>query len=191
MSATERLGYFHNAGYYALEGEDFRELFRLGKPADPQFLPLFAELVKYDRVERLDTPELARRSRENLSFWYARRPSENPFQRFTPVFVRTIEELKARDVAEYHAYAFATIRQFGSCFDLTAQYLRWLGAALPGSIGSAAPHFEAISNSAKAMILKGARAVAGRKAVDFAPMLGDMARAWDDGVTALGSSLAE
>src|SRR5690606_14826971 len=39
----QRLGYFHNAGYYSLEGEDFIKTFRLDAAPDPAFMPLFCE----------------------------------------------------------------------------------------------------------------------------------------------------
>ncbi|MEY2952109.1 MAG: hypothetical protein RLZZ401_196, partial [Pseudomonadota bacterium] len=46
---AKRLGYFHNAGYYGLQGEDFDALFY---PAAPQAgevrLPLFAELMSWE-----------------------------------------------------------------------------------------------------------------------------------------------
>src|SRR5258708_5300338 len=45
----QRMGYFHNAGYYALEGEGFRQLFRVGAPAEPTFMPLFAESIRSER----------------------------------------------------------------------------------------------------------------------------------------------
>src|SRR6185503_9227290 len=37
--AGQRLGYFHNAAYYELSGDDFVGLFRVGAPPDPAFLP--------------------------------------------------------------------------------------------------------------------------------------------------------
>ena len=60
------LGYFHNAGYFALEGEDFERTFRLGAPPDPTFLPLFAEMVRIDRVVRRAPGELRAMSRDLL-----------------------------------------------------------------------------------------------------------------------------
>ena len=37
--AERRLGYFHNAGYFELEGDDFDGVFRLGLYADPSRTP--------------------------------------------------------------------------------------------------------------------------------------------------------
>src|SRR5437660_1635615 len=46
--AAQRLGYFHNQGYYHLEGEDFANVFRLHGPKDATVLPPYVEFVKRD-----------------------------------------------------------------------------------------------------------------------------------------------
>jgi hypothetical protein len=180
-----RLGYFHNAGYFALEGEDFVKLFRLDAPPDPTFLPLFAELVKLDRLERVAPDELARRSHELLRKWFARRPRSNPLHRFGARFGADVETLKREGIAAYHAYAFATIRQCGANFELTAAFLSWLEQHRPRGYDRAAAHFAEISNASKTLILKAARAVGGNKTVDFVPMIEQMAQSWDAGMSAL------
>src|SRR3984893_3154464 len=58
-----RLGYFHNAGYFSREGEDFARTFRLDVAPDPTFMPLFAEFVRVDKVTRRPTAELVAMSR--------------------------------------------------------------------------------------------------------------------------------
>jgi hypothetical protein len=185
-----RLAYFHNAGYFQLEGEDFTRLFRVDEPADPTYMPFFAELVKLDRIERHPPRELARRSREILARWFGRRPGTNPFRRYAPRLAQDVEGLKKEGLNAYHAYAFATIRQYGANFELLAQYLRWLEQHLPGGYERAATHFHAISDGAKTLILKGARAVGGNKTVDFTPMIEESARSWDEGMGELAKSLA-
>src|SRR5262245_43825106 len=57
-----RLGYFHNAGYFLLEGEDFAKTFRLDVAPDPTFMPLFAESVRIERLVRLPEADLVERS---------------------------------------------------------------------------------------------------------------------------------
>ena len=47
-----RLGYFHNAGYFELEGDDFDGVFRQGSYADPTVLPPYVETVRLDRVRQ-------------------------------------------------------------------------------------------------------------------------------------------
>ncbi|HEV8690469.1 MAG TPA: DUF1839 family protein, partial [Ideonella sp.] len=46
---ARRLTYFHNTSCHALDGEDFAEIFRLDRPEDPTYLPLFAEVLRSDR----------------------------------------------------------------------------------------------------------------------------------------------
>src|SRR5262249_33034540 len=69
-----QLGYFHNASYHRLEGEDFVQTFRVGKPSDPTFMPLFAELIRIDRRVKRPIEDLRARSRAHLRHHLARRP---------------------------------------------------------------------------------------------------------------------
>ena len=64
-------------------------------------------------------------------------------------------------------------------------YLRWLSAAGEGDFALASDDFEGISTAAKALILKGARAVSTKRPAEFAPTLVEMAAAWDRGVSRL------
>ncbi|MFH0340551.1 MAG: DUF1839 family protein [Chromatiales bacterium] len=180
-----RLGYFHNAGYFQLEGDDFIKLLRVDAPPDPTFMPLFAELVKLDRIRRLEPAELTTRSLQVLALWLPRRPRTNPFRRFAARFGSDIDGLKKEGIAAYHAYAFATMRQCGANFELTAEYLRWLERQRPSGYDRAAPLFDAISNGSKTLILKAARAVGGNQNVDFVPLIEEMATAWDTAMRTL------
>lgn len=182
---ARKLGYFHNAGYYELEGEDFTQLFKLDAPPDPNALPLFAEVADFERVERSSERELAERSQLLLARWLKRAPRTNPLARFGEHFASELETLRARGLAYYHAFAFATIRQTGSAYELAAAYLRWLDAQRGGGYADAAAAFDAISASMKALILKGARAVNSSKPVDFAPLFQEVAAKWDEGMTLL------
>ena len=182
---AQQLGYFHNAGYYQLQGEDFVGTFRLGAAPDPHFMPFFAELVKFERVVRRSQGELAAQSSSQLKAWLARRPKTNPIRRFGHCFAGELEHIRARGMGFYHAFAFATTRQLGSGYELTASYLRWLEQRTPKGYGAAAVHFEDISNIAKTLILKGARAVSSKKAVDFEPAFAEMAGHWDAAMSIL------
>ena len=64
--ANKRLGYFHNAGYFSLEGEDFVKTFRLDADPNPEFMPLFAESVRIDKVIRRPESDLVQMS---LDLW--------------------------------------------------------------------------------------------------------------------------
>ena len=72
--ANQRLSYFHNAGYYTLQGEDFIKTFRLDAPEDPTFMPLFCEFVRIERAHQRPEKELASMSWELLRKHFARIP---------------------------------------------------------------------------------------------------------------------
>ena len=180
--AGKRLEYFHNAAYHALEGEDFDRTFRVGAAPDPTFLPLFAEIVRTGQVAHRQTDELRALSRPLLRTHLARRPGGNPVTRFAERFERDLPQLTAEGLATYHAWAFGTIRQLGAAFELAAEYVRWLGDA---ALQPAAADFDAISAAAKVLILKAARAVNARRALDGAAIFGQMAAAWQRGMEVL------
>ena len=186
----QRLGYFHNASYFCLDGEDFRGLFRVGEPNDPTFMPLYAELIRCDRVVHRPAPELAAICVELLREHFNHRPQSNPVVRFGAHLDAEFASLQARGLEHFHAWAFATIRQCGGAFDLSAAHLRWL-AGLDGAAWlPAAEGFDQIAQDCKTLILKAARAVNARRPLEATPMVQDMARAWDDGMTAIERALA-
>ncbi len=186
--AGARIGYFHNAGYFAAEGEDFRRLFRVDAPPDPGFMPLFAETIRSDALVRRTDAELRSLSRQLLARHLARRPRENPVARFGERFRADLPRLSEAGLEHYHGWAFATVRQLGAAFELAGQHLRWLGddALLPAS-----EEFDKIAASAKALILKGARAVNGKKPLDASAQFADMARAWQSGMDVLERGVAQ
>jgi hypothetical protein len=178
-----RLGYFHNAAYYALEGEDFDRLFHTGElEPDPARMPLFAEIVRIDRKVARETPELRRLAKASLVRHLGRRPASDPFTRFAARFDAELPRLQERGLAHYHAWAFANLRQIGAAFELLALHLRWHEEA---SLVPAADAFDAISNGAKTFILKAARAVNGKRALDSAPVFGEMSASWQRGIDVL------
>lgn len=179
-----RLGYFHNASYHALEGEDFARTFRVGAPPDPTFMPLFAELVRADRKLRRSGDDLRARSRAMARGHLARRPAKNPVHGFAERFARDLPWIQEKGLAFYHAWAFATVRQLGAAFELAGQWAEWQGDLQP-----AAAAFLAISTAAKTFILKAARAVNARRPLDARALFDEMAGAWERGMDALGSGL--
>jgi hypothetical protein len=96
--------------------------------------------------------------------------------------------MQTAGLAHYHAWAFATTRQLGAAMELLSAHLRWLGlVAGSASADEAAGHFFRVSESAKAFVLKAARAVNARKPLDAAAMFDDMALGWERGMTTLSS----
>ncbi len=181
-----RLGYFHNAGYYALDGDDFVHLFRVGAAPDPTFMPLYAEFIRVDRLVRRSVDDLRQRSRDLLKRHLARRPSDNPVARFGRRFGDDLPQIAGEGLAFYHAWAFATVRQLGAAFELLSIHLSWFGDE---SLGPAATAFAQLSQLAKAFLLKAARAVNAKRALDAAPMFDEMAAAWQLGMNTLAERL--
>ena len=186
--ANRRFGYFHGPGYFSAEGEDFDRLFGLLAPAASDFLPLFAELVRLDRVVRRPPAQLRATSRMLVTKHLRRRPRENPVERFRARLERDLPDLHAKGIDHYHAWAFATTRQLGSAFELVALNLKWLAqepAAGDAEVLAAAEAFDLISLRCKTLILKGARMVAGIRPMTDGPSFDEMAMAWDNGMAAL------
>lgn len=181
-----RLGYFHNAGYYELGGDDFAGVFRLdGRLADPEYLPPYVEVAKLGTGRALAGRALVDASVDRLRFHLARRPTANPFRRYASTFAADLEWLAGEPLASFHRYAFATLRQCGAAFELAGAYLRWLGDAGERGLEPAATACESIAGHAKALQFATARAVHTRRPFDARPALDMMAAAWDDAMAVL------
>ncbi len=180
--AGERLRYFHNTGLHELSGEDYRGVFRLGRAFSDDVLPPYAELVRFDAGPHLEGEELRGAARALTARHLARRPSTNPFPRFGTQLAAVLPELLEGDAADYHDYAFATVRMAGSGFEICASHVDWLlgedGQTTVEALGR-------IVAGCKVLSFKLAR----RRA--FAPeeAVADLARAWEDAMGALGAAL--
>jgi len=179
----ETLRYFHNAGLYELSGEDYRGLFRLDGPADPQLLPPYAELVRFDAGERLAGEALRAAAAQRLARQLARRPATNPFERFGAALERDLPALLAGAPADYHAYAFATARMVGAGFELLGAQAQWLLGDRAAEIGAATAR---IVDASKLLSLKLAR----RRGFDVQPIVAELATAWEQATGGLDAALA-
>ncbi len=153
------LGYFHNAGYYELAGEDFSGVLRIGNEQCPNALAPYAEFIKLKRRVHLSPERLRETSLELARQYLSRRPLDNPFTAYRAVFARDVETLLTRPATYYHKYAFASLRQMGTGFLLAATYVEWLQVEQDLGLGEAARAFNDISDAAKMLMLKLARAV--------------------------------
>jgi hypothetical protein len=184
---AHRLGYFHNQGYYALEGDDFRELFLLDGLPHARVLPPYVEFVK--PVAGFAAPKgaaLVEASIEKMKRQLARAPRDNPFTRFKARFSEDLEGLLAADIERFHKYSFATWRQFGACFELAETYVGWLGANGVAGLEMPCQAFQQISQAAKAFQFQLARSMARKKPLDLSP-LDAMGGQWEVGMTLLQS----
>ena len=163
----QRCDYFHNAGCFTVSGDDLHGLF------EARELPLYSEFVKFDSSVRRDDADLRERSRvtfEDTLLWL---PRHNPVRAFAERLVG--DGVTERGLEHWNGYAFSTLRQCGSAFELAGDYLRWLDSDL--NAASDACHEIAIG--AKALILKGARAANRAQAFDATDAFAKMADAWD------------
>jgi hypothetical protein len=179
----ERLHYFHNTSLHALEGEDFREVFRVARELSEDVLPPYTELVRFDAGPALQGEALRAAARSLLAHHLARRPATNPFVRFGAALQRDLPTLLEGPPSGYHAYAFATVRMVGSAFELLAAHTRWLLGAEGEAAASA---MDEIVAGSMVSSLKLAR----RKVFDPAPVIDSLAAAWERAVGGLDAALA-
>jgi hypothetical protein len=178
----ERMRYFHATALYELSGEDYRGVFRLGRAFSDDVLPPYTELVRFDAGPRLEGDALLAAARGLLREHLGRRPATNPFVRFGASLERDLPRLLEGDAADYHAYAFATVRMAGSAFEVAGSLVEWL---LPAPEAVAEP-LSRIVEGCKALSFRLAR----RRAFDPGPTVEALAAAWEQAVTRLDDELA-
>jgi hypothetical protein len=187
-TAARRLGYFHNQGFYQLESDDFLDVLRLRDPQDAAHLPPYAEFVKrHDRGD--ENGELVKRSLDLFKRHLQLVPGENPFTSFKARFEQDLHGLLQESLDTFHAYSFATLRQYGACYELSATYLRWLSERGEQGLEEPARALLDISEGAKAFQFQLARAMARRKPLDLAP-IDTMGEKWESAVGALRARYA-
>jgi len=167
---NNRMGYFHNQGYYSLEGSDFRKIFHLDGLPDPAVLPPYVEFAKPSGAARLSTEAQLSESIRQLKHQLKMLPSENPFTSFKARFEKDLQWLMGQELDMFHKYSFATLRQYGACFELAATYLQWLAKQGEKELEPAITAFSEISNGAKALQFQLARAMSRKKVLDLSPL---------------------
>lgn len=170
---ARRLDYIHNAGRYALEGEDYDGVF-----AAHTLFP-YVEFVKR-AGPALEGRALMDASVERLRHHLARRPRENPVSAYRAALPEHLERLAARSMDYFHLYAFNTLRQLGANFELLGSHVRWIDGP-----GEAVEACDALASSAKALQFQLARAVHRRRFGDYSATLEGMERAYEAAIGAL------
>lgn len=186
--AGGRLGYFHNAGYFTLDGDDYAGVFRKTDAlrADSDLLFPYVEFVKTTRPA-LAGEALARASVLRLREHLAARPAANPVSAFRAAFPEHLDTLIARGDAYFHLYAFNTLRQLGANFELLGQYVDWLGEAGVQSAPAVGTACKTIASEAKVLQFRMARAMARRRPDACNDCFDLLERAYDDAVPALAA----
>ncbi|HLX87951.1 MAG TPA: DUF1839 family protein [Acidimicrobiales bacterium] len=170
-----RLGYFHNAGYFELEGPDFAGIFHLDVPRDPTVLLPYMESVDLDRQRSEPPPvdQVVALTRTHLG----RRPTTNPVSRFRKRLEQDLAWLVEAGEAAFHPYSFGTCRQLGANAAIAAAFVDWLDPKIDAGLGPSADRWRALSGSAKALQFSLARAARGRR-VDLGPSFESMEADW-------------
>lgn len=180
--ARRRAGYFHNAGYATLDGEDFDGLFHLGAWSDPlaDALPPFAMTIRMDAIRR-PTDGLVDEVAERTAVHLERRPASNPVSRLAKRVTEDLATLSAGGMDAFHRYAFGTCRHLGANAMLAAAFVQWLAGNLPTTADQLAPVVEAyrtVSRGAKVVEFTLARAATGRRA-DLGGIFSPLEDAWE------------
>lgn len=174
---ARRLGYFHNAGYFEVTGDDFDGVFRLGQYAAPDALPPYVELVRLDHVDR-DPADLTKRARQLANHHLSRRPVDNPVARLGKRLIEDLGWLAEQDLETFHLYAFGTCRQCGASMETAADFVDWLDARDGGGLTEAAANLRGVAEGARTAQLSLARANRGRT-VDLSGTLSVMESQWE------------
>lgn len=169
--AGQRLRYFHNAGYYELSGEDYRGIFRLEGATPAQVLPPYVDLVRWSAPAAESAQGIAL---ELFRGHLARRPTSNPFARFGAHLEAEFPRLLAGELADYHEYAFATVRMAGAAFELLGSYAQW-------QFGYQSEALAEIVGGTKMLSFRLAR----RREFDVAGAVAPMADAWERAIAEL------
>jgi len=181
---NKHMGYFHNQGYYHVDGEDYLDLLRLRTTPDPAILPPYVEFVKFHTGMKTSGRTLVDRSLSVLQKQLALIPDTNPFPAFKSRMQADLQWLLTEPIETFHLYSFATLRQFGACYELSSTYLRWLMQHGETGLEDITRSFTELSDSAKAMQFQLARAMARNRTLDLST-LDNMAESWQRGTSAL------
>lgn len=178
--AKRRMTYFHNAGYFLAEGDDFDALMR--RPAamadNADLLFPYAEFVK-DSGARRSLQGLRETALALTRTHVAARPRTNPLRLFANALDTRGDVMAARPPAFFHKYAFNTLRQLGASFELLGTHISWLNDNGDLRLARAALGCETIAAGAKTLQFQMARAFARKKTQGLSQPLAAMAATYD------------
>ncbi|WP_144392656.1 DUF1839 family protein [Pleionea sediminis] len=174
--ANKHMGYFHAQGYYHLSGDDFTQVFGLPGSDSKAVLAPYVEIAKLNNLVKRSSDELRDISTQILLRQLKMMPKNNPFSAFRTRFESDFEWLKGQSIDMFHQYAFVTFRQFGACFELAANYLKWLDSDDP-SVVKASTLYKEISEITKVYQFQLARAISRGKSLNL-EVIDSLATKW-------------
>ena len=176
---ARRLGYFHGASYYELQGDDFDGI--IGSDAHAMSLPPYVERIRTVDPYPIETDAVVALVRDHLR----RRPPSNPVDLLAKRFEIDLPWLTSGGIDAFHLYAFATLRQCGATGELGASLCEWLNERSVAT-GTAASHLTRVAELAKTMQFKLARLAAGRS-LDHGSLLAELGQEWAIGIDELAT----
>lgn len=185
--AASSLGYFHNAGYFEMEGADVEHLLGFGAVPTP-LLPPYAEFVKVVGPG-LSGRALKEAALARLAAHWARRPVGNPVRAYRAALQRHLGWLATQPPCSFHPYAFNTARQFGANIALLGDHLAWLRGQGVAGLDGAVATCDAMANGMKTFQFLLARALARKKTEALAAALDETAGLYDRLMAELAEAL--
>lgn len=187
---SRQMRYFHNDGYFALEGQDYDGIFGQWDGVSAGDLPLFpyAEFVKLDATR--PARDAVGTAAALLAHHLKRRPKRNPLDAYAAAFGRHAERLATKSPAYFHTYAFNTLRQVGANFELLGSHLEWLGQHGETCLAEAVQAAGHIAEGAKVMQFKLARAMARQRFDGLTEAIAPMAQAYETVMDVLDARMA-
>lgn len=171
--------YFHNAGFFAMEGSDYDGIFRQSYAVGSAQAALFpyVEFVKASkRKSGAVTRDIAIKL---LKHHLQSRPTGNPMRAYQQAFPAHAEMLSQRPMEFFHLYAFNTLRQIGANFEMLGSHLQWLSSLGEAELEQGISAANDIATNAKTIQFQLARAVTRKKFDSFVAGLEPLAVAYD------------
>lgn len=174
--AQRRLHYFHNAGYFALAGDDFDGILR---PSANNPLATLFPYVEFVKRGATPSASLHQAALKLLRSHLEQRPDGNPIRAYQQAFAEHAAALSQRPMEYFHLYAFNTLRQLGANFELLAAHLNWLAEQGEADLKPAIDAATELAGGAKILQFQLARAVAKKSFERFVDALTPLAAAYD------------
>lgn len=183
--------YFHNDGFFRLEGDDCDGVLGLlpAQRAQSDRLFPYGEFVKFP--ERPPPPPPQGLVLDLLARHVKRAPSGNPILAWRGVIDAQVRALADKPPGAFHHYAFNTARQAGANFALLAAHLEWLRHQGAAGFEAARESAAALSAAAKSAQFQLARAVSRKRFDGLEALLDPLAGHYEDMMRALRSRLAD
>jgi hypothetical protein len=185
--ARRTLDYFHNQGFWRLEGEDYDMI--VHRPPHLQLdeiVPPHAETIRFE-FEPLRGAALRSAAAERLRFRLSRAPRRDPVALFGTTLAAKAEALAGAGENAFHDWAFHTVRQLGAAFELLGDHVAWLDDR---AFAAARENCKRVSSGAKALQFQLARAIMRGRTPDIGALVAEISAARGAALAGVDAGLA-